>query len=210
VQRPNHPGFLLVLEGIDGAGKSTLARQIAGQCDALGLASVISREPTDGPHGTALRRSAKTGRLGLDEELDLFLKDRAEHVETLIRPALARGEIVILDRYYFSTAAYQGARGGDPAEIIARNERFAPAPDLVLLLDIDPLGGTGRIRQRGDVPDDFEAESYLAKVRAIFLALSQPCVHRVDAARSADDVFRECAVLVSDTLADAGLLSRVT
>jgi dTMP kinase len=205
MQRPNHPGFLLVLEGIDGAGKSTLGRRLAAHAQARGLTTVVSREPTDGPHGTALRQSAKTGRLSLAEELDLFLQDRAEHAATLIQPALARGELVILDRYYFSSAAYQGARGADPAEIILRNEAFAPRPDLVLLLDIDPLGGTGRILRRGDRPDDFEAVTYLAKVRDIFLALPQPFIRKINAARSADEVFGDAARLLDDALAEASL-----
>src|SRR5689334_18751024 len=119
-----HRGFLLVIEGIDGAGKSTLQRQLAEWCRGAGLQVITSREPTDGPHGRALRESARSGRLALQDELDLFLKDRREHVETLIRPALERGDVVILDRYYFSTAAYQGARGLDPAEIIQANEAF--------------------------------------------------------------------------------------
>lgn len=205
MQRPNHPGFLLVIEGIDGAGKSTLGRRLAAHARAQGLTTVVSREPTDGPHGTALRRSAKMGRLSLSDELELFLKDRAEHVATLIRPALARGEIVILDRYYLSTAAYQGARGADPAEIVARNEAFAPVPDLVLLLDIDPLGGTGRILHRGDQPDDFEAVAYLARVREIFVSLPQPFIRRLNAARPVDEVFGDAARLFDEALAAAAI-----
>jgi dTMP kinase len=205
MHRPNAPGFLLVIEGIDGAGKSTLGRQLAAHVRAHGLTAVVSREPTDGPHGTALRQSAKTGRLSLAEELGLFLNDRAEHVEKLIRPALARGDVVILDRYYLSTAAYQGARGADPAEIIARNEAFAPRPDLVLLLDIDPLGGTGRILHRGDQPDDFEAVTYLAKVREIFLSLPQPFIRRINAARPVEEVFGDAARLFDEALAAADI-----
>jgi dTMP kinase len=205
MQRPNHPGFLLVLEGIDGAGKSTLGRQLAAHAQARGLTTVVSREPTDGPHGTALRRTAKEGRLSLADELDLFLKDRAEHVTQLIRPALARGDVVILDRYYLSTAAYQGARGVDPLEVIARNEAFAPVPDLVLLLDIDPLGGTGRILRRGDQPDDFEAVTYLAKVREIFLSLPQPFIRRIDAARAIEEVFGEAVRILDEALMEAGI-----
>src|SRR4051812_1992705 len=112
--RPNAPGWLIVVEGIDGSGKSTLVSQIAGHCRTLGLGCVTGSEPTRGPWGAQLRRSMIEGRLSLEEELDLFLKDRAEHVETVIRPALQRGDVVVLDRYYFSTAAYQGARGADP------------------------------------------------------------------------------------------------
>ena len=85
----NRPGFLLVIEGIDGAGKSTLQRGLAAWCREGGRTVLTSREPTDGPHGRALRESARTGRLSIDAELDLFLKDRREHVDTLIAPALA-------------------------------------------------------------------------------------------------------------------------
>lgn len=205
MQRPNHPGFLLVIEGIDGSGKSTLARALAAHLQARGLAVAVSREPTDGPHGTALRQTAKTGRLPLEAELDLFLKDRAEHVEKVIGPALARGAIVILDRYYFSTAAYQGARGADPAEIIARNETFAPVPDLVLLLDIDPLGGTGRILRRGDQPDDFEGVNYLARVREIFRGLPQPFIRSLDASHSADEIFGAAVRLLDEALHAAAI-----
>jgi dTMP kinase len=196
----NRPGFLLVLEGIDGSGKSTLARQLAGWLRAQGREVITSREPTDGPHGAALRQSAKAGRLSLADELDHFLKDRAEHVEKLITPALARGATVILDRYYFSTAAYQGARGADPAVIIARNEAFAPVPDLVLLLDLDPAAGASRILRRGDELDDFEALDYQREVRRIFLSLDRPNLHRLDAARAAETVFSEARALLERAL----------
>ena len=190
------PGFLLVLEGIDGSGKSTLARRLADWLRGRGREVITSREPTDGPHGTALRRSAKTGRLSLEAELDLFQKDRAEHVATLISPALARGAVVILDRYYFSTAAYQGARGLDPQAIIEANEAFAPVPDIVLLLDLDPVGGSARIQRRGDALDDFEALDYQREVRRIFLTIERPFIHRIDAARSAEAVFADSRVLL--------------
>jgi dTMP kinase len=191
-------GFLLVLEGIDGAGKSTLQRRLAAWCCEQGRTVVTSREPTDGPHGRALRESAKTGRLSPDDELELFLKDRREHVEALIAPALARGEVVILDRYYLSTAAYQGARGLDPAAIIAANEAFAPVPDLVLLLDLDPAAGHTRIGARGGAPDDFEGATYLAEVRRLFLALDRPFIHHLDAARPVEEVLRDAVALLSD------------
>ena len=196
----SRPGFLLVLEGIDGSGKSTLARQLAAWLRESGREVVTSREPTDGPHGTALRQSAITGRLSLEDELALFLKDRAEHVATLISPALARGAVVILDRYYFSTAAYQGARGLDPQAIIAENEKFAPVPDLVLLLDLDPSAGSARITRRGDALDDFEALDYQREVRRIFLSLDRPFIQRLDAARDAESVFREARTQIEQRL----------
>ena len=196
----NRRGFLLVLEGIDGTGKSTLARSLAAWLRESGREVITSREPTDGPHGTALRQTAKTGRLSLEDELALFLKDRAEHVTTLIAPALARGAVVILDRYYFSTAAYQGARGLDPQAIIAENETFAPIPDLVLLLDLDPATGSARITRRGDLLDDFEALDYQREVRRIFLALDRPFIRRVDASQETGYVFQKARAMVESAL----------
>ncbi len=162
---------------------------------------VLSREPTPGKWGALLRESARTGRLDLEQELELFLKDRAEHVETLIAPALAEGKVVLLDRYYFSTAAYQGARGADPAAILAANEAFAPAPDLVLLLDLDPHAGRARIVARGETPDDFEHAEALAKVRRIFLSIDRPFIRRIDAAQPAGQVEAACLAHLDSTLA---------
>jgi len=192
MSRTNAPGWLVVVEGIDGAGKSTLVRRLAEFCRERGLPCVTSGEPTRGPWGMKLRRSMVEGRLSLEEELSLFLRDRAEHVEQLIRPSMAEGKVVVLDRYYLSTAAYQGARGGEPGEIIVANERFAPRPDLVLLLDFDPEGGLQRVHARGDAPDTFEELEQLRAVRRIFLGLQCPFIRRVDASRSPEEVWQEC------------------
>src|SRR6476660_6710847 len=100
-------GILVAFEGIDGAGKTTQAELLGRHLRQAGLTVVQTKEPTSVPHGQRLRASAATGRLGKDEELQAFLDDRRDHVRTLIAPALGRGEVVIVDRYYFSTAAYQ-------------------------------------------------------------------------------------------------------
>lgn len=192
MSRPNAPGWLVVVEGIDGAGKSTVVRRLVEHCAARGLPCVGSGEPTRGPWGTKLRRSMIEGRLSLEEELELFLRDRAEHVANLIRPALAEGRVVILDRYYLSTAAYQGARGADPETILERNECFAPKPDLVLLLDFDPAGGIARIRGRGDAPNTFEQIDQLLAVRRIFMGIERPFIRCIDASRGSDAVWQEC------------------
>ena len=130
-------GLFIVIEGIDGTGKSTHARRLGGWFESQGRVVVLSREPTDGPWGKKLRESAATGRLSPEDELEYFLNDRRQHVTEIIAPALAAGKVVILDSYYFSTMAYQGARGFDPAEIRRRNEEFAPVPDLLLILDLE-------------------------------------------------------------------------
>lgn len=190
--RPNGPGWLIVLEGVDGAGKSTVVRRIQQHCAERGLESVASAEPTRGPWGMKLRQSMTEGRLSLEDELQLFLKDRAEHVENLIQPALRQGKVVVLDRYYFSTAAYQGARGVSPEWVLSENERFAPKPDLVLLLDFDPAAGLDRIRARGDAPNTFEQLDQLREVRRIFLTLERHFIHRVDASAGPDAVWAAC------------------
>lgn len=176
----NQQGLFIVLEGIDGTGKSTQAGMLAEWFRAQGREVVASREPTDGPWGREIRATAATGRLAPEKELELFLRDRQQHVEELISPALAAGKVVILDRYYFSTMAYQGCRGFDPAEIRRKNEAFAPQPDLLLILDLDVDTALSRIGGRGDIANEFEKRDSLAKCREIFLSLSgEPFVHVV-------------------------------
>ena len=194
-------GLLVVLEGIDGVGKSSALIAIREACEGGGRELVFSREPTDGPWGRRLRQSATTGRLSLEEELDLFVRDRRQHVEELVRPALDRGALVLLDRYYFSTAAYQGARGADPEAVLALNESFAPVPDLVLLLDCDPRVSLERVRRRGAPVDAFEKLEELEAVRNIFLSLRRPFIRRVDAGRPSGEVAGECGEAVRALLA---------
>jgi dTMP kinase len=173
-------GLLIVLEGIDGAGKTTQAESLHHLLEEAGWDVVRTKEPTDGEWGRMLRASAQTGRLSPKEELEYFIKDRRQHVEKLLKPALEQGKIVIVDRYYFSTAAYQGARGLDPEELLRVNEAFAPQPDLLILLEVDPAVGVRRIRQRGDRENLFEAEASLRSVAKVFKQIDRPYLHRVD------------------------------
>jgi dTMP kinase len=186
-------GRLIVVEGIDGAGKSTQVARLATALRERGVTVTVSREPTDGPWGKKIRASAATGRMPLDEELAAFIEDRKEHVATLIRPALERGETVLLDRYYYSTIAYQGARGGDTAAIRRANEAIAPKPHLALLIDFDPEQALRRIREaRGGVPDEFEKLDELAAIRHIFLQEAAADAERfrvIDGSREPDAVF---------------------
>ncbi len=172
-------GMFIVIEGIDGTGKSTQARRLAVWLEAQGREVVVSREPTDGPWGRKLRESAASGRLAPADELDYFLKDRQQHVTELIAPALAAGKVVILDRYYFSSMAYQGCRGFDPAEIRRLNEAIAPVPDLLLILDLEVDVALGRIGARGDSANEFEKRDSLQRCREIFLSLRDEPFARV-------------------------------
>lgn len=197
-------GIFIVVEGIDGTGKSTQSKRLAEWFRSRGREVVLSREPTDGPWGKKLRESATTGRLSAEEELECFLNDRREHVEMSIKPALAEGKVVILDRYYFSTMAYQGARGFDPAEIRRRNEVFAPQPDLLLILDLSVESAHGRIGARGDTANEFEQRDTLSRCREIFLSLrEEPFACVIDAEPSLNEVTADILSVVTAKFPDA-------
>lgn len=197
-------GVLIVFEGVDGAGKSTQVRLLVEALRAEGLAVRVDREPTDGPHGRRLRESATAGRLSAEAELDLFMADRRDHVRDFIQPGLEAGEVVVLDRYYYSNAAYQGARGLDPETILQRNREFAPAPDLVLWLDLPPGASAGRIRGRGTEINEFERGEHLERCRQIYAAIRDPAIRRVDASGGVDAVAAEVWGWVRRVLNDRG------
>jgi dTMP kinase len=188
---PYFPGFLLVIDGIDGAGKSTQAKVLGERLAARGHRVVLTKEPTTGRWGQLLRDSAQSGRLSIEEEVETFLKDRREHVTELILPRLREGCVVIVDRYYFSTMAYQGARGVDPQELMRRNEEFAPEPDLLALFDLEVERGLGRVRKRGDQANLFEQTESLRRARAIFLSIKKPYLLKIDARRKAEEISAE-------------------
>lgn len=194
-------GLLVAIDGIDGAGKTTLARALRSELEAVGVAVTQSKEPTSGQWGTLLRASAAEGRLTVQEELRLLLLDRRQHVDEVIRPALDRGEVVILDRYFPSTVAYQGAAGIDVGELLDAND-FAPTPDLLLVLDVEPSIGLDRIRARGDKPNHFETHENLERCRLIFQALKLPNQHVLDGSETADAVQAKAHALVLRAVAD--------
>lgn len=185
--------MFIVFEGIDGTGKSTQVKLLQAALERAGHTVTTSFEPTNGTYGVMLRSSATRpeGRYSLEEELQLFLKDRAEHVNDLINPALERGEIVILDRYYYSTMAYQGARGMDPAVIRAQNEAFATKPDLVFVLSLPVEVSLQRIGVRDGEGDAFEKRENLEKCADIFMSLEDDNVLFIDAERAPELVHEE-------------------
>jgi dTMP kinase len=184
--------ILIAVEGIDGAGKTTQVNLLRAALDAVGEIPVVSKEPTGGQWGTIIRESASTGRLAPDRELELFIRDRTEHVQTLIQPALDAGRVVILDRYFYSTIAYQGARGIDPASVRGlMTERF-PVPDAVFLLDIDPWVSVDRIAySRGETPNHFEGREDLAVSRRIFNSIEGDEIFRINGEDTAEAVHRQ-------------------
>jgi dTMP kinase len=185
-------GLFIVIEGIDGTGKSTQAKMLKRALEEAGQTVILDREPSDGPYGKILRDSATTGRLSPQEELDLFHKDRKHHLEEIILPALQRGETVILDRYYFSTMAYQGQRGFDPQEIRETNLRFAPNPDILFILDLAVDKARERIGVRGDTTNEFEQRDALQYCRDTFLSVSdEEFAHIIDSSQKIEKIHQQ-------------------
>ncbi len=176
----HYPGFLIAIEGIDGSGKTTQAHMVQDKIQARKLTVIRTKEPTTGYWGQILRDSAVTGRLSLQEEVEGFIKDRQEHVAQVLNPELQAGHVVIVDRYYFSSMAYQGARGMDPDEIRRLNEAFAPEPDMLVVLDIAPEIGLERIRTRDDRANHFENTGTLTTAREIFRNIKKPYLYLLD------------------------------
>lgn len=199
-----YPGILIVVDGIDGAGKTTQIQRLANALTQAGETVIQSKEPTDGVWGRQLRKSAQLGRLSLDDELALFIKDRREHVETVINPSLAAGHIVLLDRYFYSTIAYQGSRGANVSVI--RDQMYAdfPSPDATFFIDVLPEVGLNRISQlRGEVPNHFERLDLLIAIREVFLALHKQddSIYLIDGHPNPDVVFHDiCHVLLETAL----------
>jgi len=179
-------GRLVVIEGIDGGGKSTLARGLVASPELGHREVVATREPTDGPEGHRLRTAAARGeRFAPREELDLFFADRRRHVTEVVEPALARGAIVVQDRSFFSTAAYQGLRGFDRSQILRDSRAFAPEPDVLLVVDLPVEVALARAEARGRT-DAFEDPESLQDIRAFFGALDS--ARRLDGTLSPDEL----------------------
>ncbi len=184
-------GILIVFEGIDGTGKSTQLQLLGSFLREKGHAVVETQEPTNGRFGRKIRSLyKKRSSLSAEEELDLFLADRKEHVEGVITPALSAKKIVLCDRYFLSSAAYQGAAGLNPKLIIARNS-FAPDPDLALIFELDPIEAIRRITEkRGDTLNDFEQLDSLKKVASVFKRMQMDYIKRIDASGTPDAISR--------------------
>jgi dTMP kinase len=174
---PTDAGFFIALEGGDGAGKSTQAEALAEWIRAKGHEVVVTREPGATPVGKRLRSillDVSSAGLSHRAEALLYAADRAEHVDTVVRPALERGAVVISDRYIDSSVAYQGAgRDLSPTEI-ARINRWATnglVPHLTVLLDVSPEIARERFTE---APDRLESEpaEFHARVRSGFLTLA--------------------------------------
>lgn len=204
------PGLFVTLEGGEGAGKSTLATALAATLRARGREVVQTREPGGSPGADEIRALLLRGdpeRWSAVEEALLYFAARSNHLNHVIRPALARGAVVVCDRYYDSTRAYQIAAGGlDPHVLDVLIELIeAPSPDLTLVLDLDPSLGLRRGQGARAGEDRFERKggAYHARVRAAFLEIARAEPQRctvIDAGLGADDVLKAALAAVQKWL----------
>ncbi|MBF4163265.1 dTMP kinase [Nocardioides acrostichi] len=204
-------GVFVCFEGGEGSGKSTQSRLLREHLEQHGHEVVLTFEPGDTPVGQQVRRivlSPETGALAPKAEVLLYAADKAEHVDTVVRPALERGAVVVTDRYVDSTLAYQGAGRTLPAHEVEQIGRWATGdlrPHLTVLLDLEPEQGLGRFAER----DRIEGESlgFHQRVRAAFLDLARlDDAHYLvlDARRPVDEIAAAVRDRVTPLLAQAG------
>lgn len=211
-------GMFIAFEGGEGSGKSTQARLLAEWLDARGVPATVTHEPGATPLGERVRdillRQDGDAPSPRSEAL-LFAADRAHHVDTVIRPALDAGQVVISDRYVDSSLAYQGGGRAFPVDEIRRLSAWATRglrPDLTILLDVDPAVGLGRARGRS-AADRLEQESvdFHRRVRKAFTSLAEHSADRylvIDARAPVDAIAGQVRTAVAALLADRGVALR--
>ncbi|AIY15798.1 dTMP kinase [Pimelobacter simplex] len=207
-------GVFVCFEGGEGGGKSTQSRLLRDRLAEEGYAVRLTHEPGDTPVGKDLRRivlSPETGALAHKTEFLLYAADKAEHVETLVLPALDRGEVVLTDRYVDSTLAYQGAGRALDRDELEEVSRWATGdlrPHLTVVLDLEPEAGLGRFEERDRI--EGEGLAFHQRVRQSFLDLAAHDPEHylvVDARRSIDEIAALIAERVAPLLVQARRLA---
>lgn len=204
-------GYFITFEGGEGAGKTTLIDELYQFLTARGKRVLKTRAPGATEVGKAIRSLVLNHGeipIGACSELFLYLADRAQHVESVILPALQRGEVVLCDRYNDSTIAYQGVGrdlGFQEVEMLCKFATHSLDPDLTLYLDLDPHIGIERVDAMAVAKDRIEAESmaFHEKIRMAFLTLATmhpKRMHLIDASQSKRQVFEDSLKVIDANL----------
>ena len=204
-------GRLVTIEGLDGAGKTTLAAGLVSALGARGVEAVLLREPGGVALSERIRALVKDPalRVGGAAEALLYAAARAQLVEERVRPLLDQGSWVLLDRFVDSSLAYQGAARGLGVDRVRELNRFATGglvPDRTLLLALDPAAGRARLAGRGEEPDRLEAEdaAFFARVAAAYADLAREEPERIrviDAGGAEPEVLAAALAALDDLLA---------
>ena len=199
----NYPGKFIVMEGLDGAGKSVQIDLLAEYFKKNGKKVIVTREPTlDSTAGIKIKQALKEEISVEPLELQkLYVQDRKEHLENKIMPALEKGEFVISSRYVFSTIAYGGSDGLDVDLLVKMNDNFL-LPDLTIIIDVDPESCIKRIEGRGTPKELFEQKEKLSKVNVIYKKIPDMFenVVMIDGNRPIPEVFEDIKKAVKNIL----------
>ena len=213
-------GFFITFEGGEGVGKSTQVTRLASTLRASGMDVIQTREPGGAKGAEAIRELLVNGEPGrwnpLSEAL-LFAAARDDHLNSIIRPALADGKVIICDRFSDSTKAYQGAAGGICPNLIDTLNKWVVGdekPDLTLILDLDPRTGLERARVRGGTADRFESNGieFHQAIRRAFVVIANEEPDRcvvIDADRPEDTIFDNIEYIVRERLVQHERSSRI-
>ncbi len=192
-------GLFIVLEGIDGAGKTTIANMLLRYLSGKGYNTIYTYEPYDSLYVEILKTKYNELR---DAYLDAltYAADRVIHLKTVIKPYLEKNYIVICDRYFYSSVAYQSAQGA-PLDWILEINKFALKPDIAIYLDIEPEIGLRRRRKLKSRFPEYEVLDFLVKVRNAYLELvNRGMLTLIDARREVNTVFKEVIEIVEKHL----------
>lgn len=202
-------GLFIVIDGIDGSGKSEIVKMLCNYLLSINKKYRIlaTREPTDGKYGKQIRKilaTEKNPKSNSNKLIELFLKDREEHLKNEIEPFLKKSSnktnIVICDRYYYSTIAFQGAQGLDVKDLIDKNTKFRK-PDIAFILDVEPSVALERIEYRKK--EKFEQIEFMKKIRENFLKLPKLLsdnIRIIDSSKNLQEVFEEVKKEIDELL----------
>lgn len=195
----------IVFEGIDGSGKSTQCSLLYSYIASLNIPVKHLAEPTSGVYGQQIRKMLQSETpVSVDEQIRLFIEDRQQDFELNIKPCMEQGKTIVMDRYFYSNAAYQGSSLISPEDIIRKNiDKGFPLPDRVYYIDIDPAEAMRRItaRSASGKTELFEKKTFLEGVRKNFLHMADERFLKIDGNASQDEIFH---IIKNDYLLLAG------
>ncbi|EMS81984.1 dTMP kinase [Leptospira noguchii] len=190
----NKKPIFVVFEGIDGSGKSTLCKSLTKKLIELGIPSVTFTEPTNLETGKYLRKFLRGEiELGKEEQIQAFLNDREESLKQNILPALNSDKNVLLDRYMYSTAAYQSGDDLSPEIILKKNlDRNFKIPDLLFYLDLSPTIALERLNRRKEDKERFETLTQLEKIHSAYEKILPKDTIQIDGNKEPNQIVSEC------------------